>query len=82
MLSAVLGLPDDKEVRIHLDRDHSQICRFDDLQSEDFQLIFSHLKDLCQRSINSFPALAHMSEDRRRATEELAARTSKYKNAR
>lgn len=73
MASAVLGLPDDREVRLRLDRDHSRICRFEDLHSTDFRLVFFHLRDLCQRSIGSFSNLKHISESGRRVTEKIAA---------
>lgn len=79
MVSSVLGLPQDREVRVRLDRDHSRVCRFEDLQSSEFRLVFSHLRDLCQRSIGSFSYLKHMSDGGRRATEEIAAQKSKCK---
>lgn len=58
--SAVLGLPDLREVKVYLNRSHSQICKFSNAEDPEWE---STRKVLCQaaeaaRSANYTPTLS------------------------
>jgi hypothetical protein len=50
--SATLGLPGTRETQIALDRNHANICKFDHINSDDYEQVIENLDDFAERALN------------------------------
>ncbi|KAM7219591.1 hypothetical protein V8F06_004972 [Rhypophila decipiens] len=66
-LSALLGLSDDRETRILLNRDHGKICKFSSEEEPELKLVFASLTDLCNEAIASLKHPTNFSARERQA---------------
>ena len=49
--SATLGLPSSRETQVALDANHSDICKFDAIDSDDYEQVEGNIVDLAKRAL-------------------------------
>ncbi|KAK7409054.1 hypothetical protein QQX98_008758 [Neonectria punicea] len=59
--SATLGLPLDREKQIALDRDHSHICKFESIESDDYEQVIENIEELAKTALQAVEEKARMT---------------------
>ncbi|TVY82002.1 Protein SERAC1 [Lachnellula suecica] len=59
--SAVLGLPGEREIKINMHADHSNICKFEDENGEDFRPVWQAIQGLVEAAVKNAEQLAALA---------------------
>jgi hypothetical protein len=59
--SATLGLPLDRETQIALNANHSDICKFEAIESDDYELVEENIVELAERALNAVAEKARLA---------------------
>ncbi len=55
--NAVLGLDDERELKFAMDADHSNICKFDDPQGEDYYPVWTNVLKMSKQAVEKSNAV-------------------------
>jgi len=59
--SAVLGLPGEREIKIDMHADHSNICKFEDEDGQDFRPVWQEIQALIEAATKNAEQLKELA---------------------